>query len=137
MLLRLPVGTLPLGVIGDSVLTAWEEDAHGWEFCNKKAHSQGAVLQELIEARKEERKRKRAEGKGRISNAASWDEDEQKVKIEGADSGFGAFENGDGPEHRWVPAILMQRSAALLMLPYGAQLQWSPAGAIYYVRCRG
>lgn len=73
------------------------------------------MLQELIEARKEERKRKRAEGKGRISNAASWDEDEQKVKMEGADSGFGAFENGDGPEHRWVPSMLAPCFAALSM----------------------
>jgi len=63
------------------------------------------TLQELIEARKEDRKRKRAEGKGRGS-AASWEEDEQKVKLEGADSGFGSFENGDGPDHRWVLATL-------------------------------
>ncbi|CAL5227755.1 g10774 [Coccomyxa viridis] len=69
-------------------------------------------IKELIEARKEERKRKRAEGKGRISNAASWDEDEQKVKMEGADSGFGAFENGDGPEHRYSGGLLGEDSAA-------------------------
>ena len=86
------------------------------------------MLQELIEARKEERKRKRAEGKGRISNVASWDEDEQKVKIEGADSGFGAFENGDGPEHRWVPAMLY--NTGQLNPIYASQLHESAKGAL-------
>ena len=60
--------------------------------------SRGDALQELIEARKEERKRKRAEGKGR-AGAAAW---EEEVKLEGADSGLGDLENGDGPDHRSV-----------------------------------
>lgn len=64
------------------------------------------TLQELIEARKEDRKRKRAEGKGRGS-AASWEENEEKLKLDGADSGFGSFENGDGPDHRWVLALCL------------------------------
>ena len=58
----------------------------------------GDALQELIEARKEERKRKRAEGKGR-AGAAAW---EEGVKLEGADSGLGDLENSDGPDHRSV-----------------------------------
>ena len=58
----------------------------------------GDALQELIEARKEERKRKRAEGKGR-AGAAAW---EEEVKLEGADSGLGDLENRDGPDHRSV-----------------------------------
>ena len=68
-------------------------------------------MQELIEARKEERRRKRAEGKGR-GNASSWDEDEQKPRMETQDSGFTAFENGDGPDHRCVLITLLSQIPA-------------------------
>ena len=53
------------------------------------------------------------EGKGR-AGVAAWEEEEYKVKMETAGSGLGAFENGDGPDHRWVSFVDKQVSCQTL-----------------------
>ncbi|CAK0750991.1 hypothetical protein CVIRNUC_002033 [Coccomyxa viridis] len=84
----------------------WAENVRK-EMRDAAAEDKGRI-KELIEARKEERKRKRAEGKGR-AGAAAW---EEEVKLEGADSGLGDLENGDGPDHRYSSGVLGEDSAA-------------------------
>lgn len=104
--------------------------SHLWDCCSvaglQNALIQGRdILQELIEARKEERKRKRAEGKGRAGAAAL----EEDVKLERADSGLGDLENGDGPDHRSVPQHTEASRADILQVLLGLRLAGHVTGA--------
>jgi hypothetical protein len=52
-----------------------------------------SILQELMDAEKEERRRKRAEGK--VKGGGEFEE-EDKLKLEELEAPHGIFENGDG-----------------------------------------